>query len=117
MVQHCCFRVLGNQSFVFSDWMKFIECRKAVVSAYHLPTRASIYGDTVGRDPQLFIQHYGDVMKEQELNNRGISKRYGLSYSLLLYYIHSIFIFNIVSITVSYYLTFHYQLEYRSFRL
>lgn len=75
---------------MFSEWMKFIECRKAVVSAFHLPTRTSVYGDSIGRDSELFIQHFSKLMQHQQPNAREICDRYSMCVTYLyLYYWHS----------------------------
>uniref|UniRef100_A0A1B6FI01 TATA box-binding protein-associated factor RNA polymerase I subunit B n=1 Tax=Cuerna arida TaxID=1464854 RepID=A0A1B6FI01_9HEMI len=52
---------ISRRQFVFSEWMRYLECRKATVSSYHLPTRSAVYGKAVDRDPQLFLHHLGQT--------------------------------------------------------
>uniref|UniRef100_A0A1B6IRK4 TATA box-binding protein-associated factor RNA polymerase I subunit B n=1 Tax=Homalodisca liturata TaxID=320908 RepID=A0A1B6IRK4_9HEMI len=55
---------ISRRQFVFSEWMQYVECRKATVSSYHWPTRSAVYGKAVDRDPQLFLHH----LDQTELN-------------------------------------------------
>lgn len=53
----------GDSTHLFSwrEWVRYVECRKAVVAAHHLPTKTAVYGNTVPHDPQLFVQHYAQT--------------------------------------------------------
>nr|CAD7453303.1 unnamed protein product [Timema tahoe] len=57
--------LLGTEEpllFVWDDWVKYIECRKAFVSLYHFPTKHSLYRDSY-LGPELYID-------QQEKNER-----------------------------------------------
>lgn len=53
----------GKSTHLFSwkEWVRYIECRKAVVAAHHFPTKTAVYGHTVPHDSQLFVQHYAQT--------------------------------------------------------
>lgn len=53
----------GDSTHLFSwrEWVRYVECRKAVVAAHHLPTKTAVYRNTVPHDPQLFVQHYAQT--------------------------------------------------------
>lgn len=44
--------------FTWTDWVEYIECRKAIVSSFHYVTRQSVYKDLPGKDSRLFLDHY-----------------------------------------------------------
>ncbi|XP_054285333.1 TATA box-binding protein-associated factor RNA polymerase I subunit B isoform X3 [Macrosteles quadrilineatus] len=58
--------------FVLTEWMQFVECRKAVVASCHQPTSAAVYGQAFTNNIGLFLQHYKQVAadRHRETNNR-----------------------------------------------
>uniref|UniRef100_A0A1B6MFL8 TATA box-binding protein-associated factor RNA polymerase I subunit B n=1 Tax=Graphocephala atropunctata TaxID=36148 RepID=A0A1B6MFL8_9HEMI len=57
----------SRQQFVFSEWMQYVECRKAVLSCHHLPTRSAVYGEAVGLEPQLYLRHHNQAVLDMPL--------------------------------------------------
>nr|CAD7262095.1 unnamed protein product [Timema shepardi] len=66
--------LLGTEEpllFVWDDWVKYIECRKAFVSLYHFPTKHSLYRDSC-LGPELYIDQQEKTERKDDHKNEKI---------------------------------------------
>nr|CAD7447938.1 unnamed protein product [Timema bartmani] len=66
--------LLGTEEpllFVWDDWVKYIECRKAFVSLYHFPTKHSLYRDSY-LGPELYIDQQEKNERKDDYKNEKI---------------------------------------------
>nr|CAD7195926.1 unnamed protein product [Timema douglasi] len=66
--------LLGTEEpllFVWDDWVKYIECRKAFVSLYHFPTKHSLYRDSY-LGPELYIDQQEKTERKDDHKNEKI---------------------------------------------